>query len=193
VALRVFALGRKSWPAAIVAVGCTAGLLAGPAFAGTSGGAATPGPPAGDAAPIATTPLTVAELAPDGRTAIAPESAPIMVKETIGAANEIIGKPYRYGGGHNTFRDNAYDCSGSVSYALHGADLLADPLDSSSLMQWGARGRGAWITVYTKASHAYAVIAGLRFDTSGPGPRGPRWRNLSRTSRGFVARHPFGL
>jgi cell wall-associated NlpC family hydrolase len=195
VALRGFALGRKSWPAAFAVVGCAAGLVAGPAFGTTSGGAAAPEPPAGEApvAPVATTPLAVAQLAPDGRTAIAPAGTPFAVQEAIGAANEIIGKPYRYGGGHNTFRDNAYDCSGSVSYALHGADLVGDPLDSSSLMQWGVRGRGDWITVYTKASHAYAVIAGLRFDTSGPGPRGPRWRSARRTSRGFVARHPFGL
>jgi cell wall-associated NlpC family hydrolase len=193
VALRGFALGRKSWTAALVAAGCTAGLVAGPAFAETSGGAAAPEPPAAEAAPPATTPLPAAQLAADGRTALAPESAPLPVQQAIAAANEITSKPYRYGGGHNTFRDNAYDCSGSVSYALHGAGLLDDPLDSSSLMQWGVRGRGAWITVYTKASHAYAVIAGLRFDTAGPGPRGPRWRATRRSSRGFISRHPLGL
>jgi hypothetical protein len=102
--------------------------------------------------------------------------------------------PYRYGGGHtSSFVDSAYDCSGSVSYALHGGGLLAKPLDSGAFMRWGMPGKGAWITVYTNPAHAFAVIAGLRFDTSGRGQRGPRWRTGVRVYHGFVARHPRDL
>jgi hypothetical protein len=147
-------------------------------------------PPAG--VPLPTTPRPTAQLAPDGR-AIPPATAPEPVKAAIYAANKITRKPYRYGGGHRAFEDSGYDCSGSVSYALHGGGLLASPLPSSSFMRWGAAGRGAWITVYTNPGHAYLVIAGLRFDTSGPGPRGPRWRKTARFSRLFTARHPVGL
>jgi hypothetical protein len=140
------------------------------------------------------TPPPVAQLSPDGRTATAPETAPDEVKNAIYAANELTRKPYRYGGGHtSSFRDSAYDCSGSVSFALHGGGLLAKPLDSSAFMRWGLRGKGAWITVYTNPGHAFAVIAGLRFDTSGPGQRGPRWRTGVRVNRGFIARHPRDL
>jgi len=129
----------------------------------------------------------------DGRLAVAPAGAPAQVVEAIAAANRITRKPYRYGGGHGSFRDSGYDCSGAVSYALHGAGLLARPLASSGLMSWGRSGRGKWITVYAHGGHAYVVIAGLRFDTSGEGEEGPRWREEKRSSRGFKARHPEGL
>jgi hypothetical protein len=130
--------------------------------------------------------------------AAAPEAAPDAVKQAIWAANKIIGRPYRYGGGHaRGFVDRGYDCSGTVSVALHGADLLESPLDSGSFMRWGAAGAGDWITVYTNPGHAYAVIAGLRLDTSAAGDpsglKGPRWRPTLRSSRGFKARHPVGL
>jgi cell wall-associated NlpC family hydrolase len=128
-----------------------------------------------------------------GRTAVAPAGAPPQVVAAIEAANRITRKPYRYGGGHARFDDSGYDCSGAVSYALHGAGVLARPLDSSGLMSWGRRGRGDWITVYAHGSHAYVVIAGLRFDTSGDGEEGPRWRPERRSSSGYVARHPEGL
>jgi cell wall-associated NlpC family hydrolase len=134
-----------------------------------------------------------ATLAADGRTAIAPPDAPAEVQQAIAAANEITRKPYRYGGGHARIRDSGYDCSGAVSYALHGAGLLARALPSSGLMSWGRAGRGDWITVYAHGGHAFAVIAGLRFDTSGRGERGPRWRRERRSPGGFVARHPAGL
>ena len=104
--------------------------------------------------------------------------------------------PYRYGGGHRRFTDNAYDCSGTVSYALHGADLLTPPLDSSSFMRWGATGQGAWITVYTNPGHAFAVIAGLRLDTSAagdPAGGGPALAPEPALNRGYKARHPLGL
>jgi cell wall-associated NlpC family hydrolase len=125
----------------------------------------------------------------------APAAAPLEVQKAIWAANRIIGKPYRYGGGHNkAFKSSGYDCSGTVSYALHGGGLLKSPLDSSSFMRWGKRGTGDWITVYTNPSHAFMVIAGIRLDTSASGDpsgnKGPRWRPVLRSTRGFHARHP---
>ncbi len=130
--------------------------------------------------------------------AAAPEFAPDSVKRAIWAANAIIGRPYRYGGGHGRgFLDRGYDCSGTVSFALHGGALLKSPLDSGSFMRWGKKGPGTWFTVYTNPGHAYAVIAGLRLDTSAAGDpsglRGPRWRPTLRSSRGFRARHLLGL
>ena len=130
--------------------------------------------------------------------AIAPKSAPGRVKRVIDAANEIAkGKGYCWGGGHASFRDNCYDCSGAVSYMLHGAGLLASPLPSGPLMAWGAPGRGAWISVYANRGHAYAVVAGLRWDTSAVGERlnrgsGPRWRATKRSPRGYAVRHYVG-
>ena len=115
------------------------------------------------------------------------------MQKAIRAANEITTKPYIYGGGHKSFKSKGYDCSGTVSYALHGGDLLDSPLDSSSFMKWGAAGVGDWITIYTNPGHAYAYIAGLRLDTSGPGESGPRWRKAKRSNSGFRARHPEGF
>jgi hypothetical protein len=142
-------------------------------------------------------PGTVAKLQPDGLAA-APLDAPPEVQNAIWAANRIIGLPYVYGGGHNLrFAGRGYDCSGTVSYALHGANLLRTPLDSGRFMHWGLAGRGAWFTVYTNPGHAFAVIAGLRLDTSPAGDRsglrGPRWRPVLRSTRGFMARHPLGF
>ncbi len=135
-----------------------------------------------------------AVLSGDGRTALAPATAPEAVRQVIAAANEITDKPYRYGGGHGAgFDDTAFDCSGSVSHALHGADLLKRPMASGELEHWGVSGPGNWITVYANPGHAYMVVAGLRFDTSGRGEDGPRWRPRHRRSRGYVARHPDGL
>jgi hypothetical protein len=133
--------------------------------------------------------------------AYAPKGAPKSVVKAIAAANQIIRKPYRYGGGHNTtFKDSAYDCSGTVSYALHGGSLLRSPLDSSSFMRWARPGKGRWITVYANGGHAFAIIAGLRLDTgqrnnakgAAPGS-GPRWNYGARSTSSFVARHPNGL
>jgi hypothetical protein len=115
------------------------------------------------------------------------------VQQAVAAANRITDKPYRYGGGHGRFRDSAYDCSGAVSYVLHGSGLLRRSRDSSGLMSWRRRGPGRWITVYANHGHAYMVIAGLRFDTSGRGERGPRWRTEARSPRRYVARHAGGL
>ena len=148
-------------------------------------------------------PGDVATLLPDG-TAAAPANAPVEVQSAIFAANRIQEKPYIYGGGHRHWRSRGYDCSGTVSYALHGGGLLSSPLDSSSFMRWGEKGPGTWITVYTNPGHAYAVLAGLRLDTSTAGvtrhntqnalafQSGPRWRPALRDSRGYTQRHPLG-
>jgi cell wall-associated NlpC family hydrolase len=122
-----------------------------------------------------------------------PAGAPQAVVRAIRAGNKLQNKPYRYGGGHKSFSDTAYDCSGTVSFALHGGGLLRSPLASGGLMSWGRAHRGRWITVYANPGHAYMVIAGLRLDTSGTGGRGPRWQAAGRDSAGFVARHPAGL
>jgi cell wall-associated NlpC family hydrolase len=134
-----------------------------------------------------------ATIGPDGA-AIAPASAPDAVKAIIAAGNEIRNKPYRYGGGHGDFEDSGYDCSGSVSYALHGANLIDQPMDSSGFMSWARSGRGTWVTTYAHSGHMYLIVAGLRFDTSGAKSRGGnRWTTASRSSDGYVARHPSGL
>jgi hypothetical protein len=129
--------------------------------------------------------------------AAAPENAPLSVKEIIWAANHIIGRPYVYGGGHASFYSFGYDCSGTVSFALHGAKLLRAPLDSGQFERWGKAGQGRWMTILTNAGHAYLDIAGLRLDTSTEndpsGLQGPRWRPLRPANSGFVERHPAGL
>jgi cell wall-associated NlpC family hydrolase len=124
--------------------------------------------------------------------AYAPANAPLPVQQAIWAADLLRHKPYVYGGGHKSFRSRGYDCSGTVSFALHAAGLLATPLDSSDFMHWGQHGRGQWITIYTNPGHAWAIIAGMRLDTSGPGESGPRWRTETRSARGFRVRHPVG-
>ena len=139
-------------------------------------------------------PVEKARLSSDGRTAEAPADAPVQVQQVIAAANEITDTPYRYGGGHaGGFNDTAFDCSGAVSHALHGAGLVTQPLDSSDFESWGSRGRGKWMTVYANSGHVYLVVAGLRFDTSGSGERGPRWRTTVASTSGYVVRHPAGL
>jgi hypothetical protein len=169
--------------------------------AGTGGAVYEPAQPA-QSAPMVT-PGSLAKLLPDG-TAAAPALAPPQIQQAIWAANTIQRKPYIYGGGHRSFKSRGYDCSGTVSFALHAAGLLTSPLDSSSFMTWGARGRGHWMTVYTNPGHAYAVIAGLRLDTSSAGvssarygakatQSGPRWRPTGRSARGYRLRHPVGF
>jgi septal ring factor EnvC (AmiA/AmiB activator) len=124
--------------------------------------------------------------------ASAPASAPQAVQEVVAAANAIGTTPYIWGGGHGSFESSGYDCSGAVSYALHGAGLLESPLDSTGLSTWGEPGPGRWITVYANAGHAWMVVAGISFDTSGGA--GPRWHDPWASSpEGFVARHPAGL
>lgn len=126
--------------------------------------------------------------------AIAPRSAPQKVKDVIAAANKIRNKPYIYGGGHASFRAKGYDCSGAVSFALHGARFLRSPLDSSGLARWGEPGAGRWIAVYGAPGHAYMVIAGLRFDTSMTKGDGPGWsRSMRSTTGSYRVRHPAGF
>ena len=129
-----------------------------------------------------------------GDIASAPEHAPTAVKNAIWAVNTIVRKPYRWGGGHATFFDVGYDCSGTASFMLHGAGVLNAPTPSSGLLNWGEAGRGRWITVYARSGHTFAVIAGLRLDTTGRVEgEGPRWRPEMRDVGRFVARHPPGL
>lgn len=140
------------------------------------------------------TPTAKARLLPSGQL-VPPKSAPPRVKQVIAAANRIRSKPYVFGGGHARWWDRGYDCSGSVSYALHGGKFLESPLPSGPMAKWGLAGEGRWITVYANGGHAYAVIAGVRWDTSGDegGETGPRWHTDIRTSAGFTARHPSGF
>ncbi len=129
--------------------------------------------------------------------AAAPMSAPPAVQEIVWAGNQIIGLPYIYGGGHASFVSPGYDCSGTVSFALHGASLLSTPMDSSEFMGWGGHGVGQWVTVFTNPEHAYMTVAGMRLDTSPvddpSNEEGPRWRPLRPGNPGFLKRHPVGL
>jgi peptidoglycan hydrolase-like protein with peptidoglycan-binding domain len=149
-----------------------------------------------------TGPVAKAQINSDG-TATAPASAPAVVAQVIASANEIVGKPYLYAGGHATWNDVGYDCSGSVSFALHGANLLSVPEDSTELESYGSPGLGKWITIYADSSHTWIVVAGIAFDTADyggpniPSGTGPRWRtdptgNLA-DGGDYVIRHPLGL
>jgi hypothetical protein len=136
-----------------------------------------------------------ATLLPGGR-AIAPASAPPSVKAMIEAANRIRHRPYHWGGGHRQWNAAGYDCSGSISYVLHAAGLLEAPLDSTGFMRWGGGGGGSWVRIYANRDHVFAVIAGLRWDTSysEDGDRsGPGWSEVMRPTGGFRVRHPLGL
>ena len=202
--MRGKALWMSMMLAAVAAVGVApaAAQTPAPVPAAPAAGAPAPVPPpsTGGAAYGVTfqpaVPGVVAQIV--NGVAYAPDQAPDQVKQAIWAANQIVGMPYRLGGGHKLgFTDHAYDCSGTVSFAMHGAGLLATPRDSSSFMRFGAAGKGQWITVYTNPGHAFAVIAGLRLDTSAAGDpaggSGPRWRPNLRSTRGYRARHPIGL
>ncbi len=135
----------------------------------------------------------VATIGSDGRRAIAPKGAPRVVRRAINAANRLTRKPYKWGGGHARFNDRGYDCSGAVSYVLRAIAKLEGAPVSGTLKRWGKDGEGKWITVYANKSHVFMVIAGLRFDTSGYGERGPRWREEPRSYERFAVRHWPGL
>jgi hypothetical protein len=111
----------------------------------------------------------------------------------VAAGNRIAGLPYRYGGGHGSFSDSAYDCSGSVSYVLHAMGRLGRPQDSGQLMSYGAPGRGRWVTIYAAPGHVFMMIRGRRFDTTGRSETGSRWQRSDRSTGGYVVRHPPGL
>jgi cell wall-associated NlpC family hydrolase len=188
-------------------------LYTGPVYERTTAGQVvpyTPPPPAGTTngptggSSVALTGSAKPELLVPGVTAryvdglaAAPMSAPVGVQEIIWAGDQIIGLPYIYGGGHASFISPGYDCSGTVSFALHGAALLPTPMDSSEFMGWGGHGVGQWVTVFANPEHAYMTVAGLRLDTSPvddpSDQQGPRWRPLRPENHGFVKRHPLGL
>ncbi len=173
--------------ALLVALGAIAVAAPGSASARCTTGGVTP------AEVDICTPTANARLLPNGML-IPPKSAPARVKSVIAAANKIRSKPYIWGGGHARWWDAGYDCSGSVSFALHGGEFLESPLPSGPMESWGLEGEGRWITIYANAGHAYAVIAGVRLDTSGDegGETGPRWHTELRDNVGYTARHPAG-
>jgi len=194
----------KYWKSA-AAMGLLATVMAFGATSASaqSGGAVAPG---GGATAPTTPPPTgttttgtpgLATLNADG-SATAPPDAPKRVRKAINAGNQIRLKPYLWGGGHGSFKDKGYDCSGAISYVLHAAGLLKAPLSSGPLSsKWGKPGVGKWITVYGNAGHAYVVIAGLRWDTSAVGESltsgsGPRWRSTSRDPAGYNSRYALG-
>jgi hypothetical protein len=149
--------------------------------------------------PLVTTPTVSGALAmmrTDGKAAI-PRAAPKAVRAIIAAANQIIGRPYKWGGGHAKLDDRGYDCSGAVSYALIRSGLLAGPMVSGTFARWGDAGAGRWTAIYANAGHVYLEVAGLRLDTSAVGDPvgrgGVRWRPAIGRRRGFHARHVLGL
>jgi hypothetical protein len=170
---------------------CTLGIAV-PAAAQTGG--TPPGGTEPTPAPAPTGPPGRATLMPDG-TAVAPANAPPAVQAAIAAGNAIRTKPYKWGGGHRSFIDTGYDCSGAVSYVLNAAGMLSSPMTSGGLASsWGIPGKGWWITVFAHSSHTYMKVAGLRFDTSGTGEKfrqgsGPRWRKTKRKPRGYAIKH----
>ncbi len=170
----------------------TGGSPVGTAAANTSEAAT---PTAGTPQPELLVPGSIARYV--GGYAAAPMNAPANVQQVIWTANEIIGLPYVYGGGHASFTSSGYDCSGTVSFALHGGELLKTPMDSSEFMHWGSHGAGRWIAVFGNAGHAYMDVAGLRLDTSAAddpsNQQGPRWRPLRGENGGYTVRHPLGL
>jgi len=167
--------------AALAGALALAALPVGPAWAG-SGGIGTPG---GDC-------KRTGDARISNGLAIPPCNAPRRVKRVMAAANDIAkGKGYCLGGGHSGWRSPCYDCSGSVSYALHGGDLISSPEPSGALESWGRKGRGTWITVYANGGHAFMTIAGLRFDTSDTPGAGPGWASTMgyENPADYVARH----
>lgn len=131
----------------------------------------------------------------NGVYASAPAHLPAQIQYAVAAGNQLQGKPYSRGGGHRSFVDRAYDCSGSVSYTLANAGLLNRPLSSKEFASYGEPGPGRFITIFVKpGEHVFMSICGLRLDTTGGGEgQGPRWRASSRSTAGFIMRHPFGL
>jgi hypothetical protein len=158
--------------------------------------------PAGQAHYTSATPPTSGPTVPGDKAALdrstgiafAPENAPECVKRAIWATNFLRTKPYVWGGGHESFYVDGYDCSGSVSFLLHHAGLISKPVVSGEFTNYGEGGKGRWITIYARNGHVFAVVAGLRLDTTGfGGEDGPRWRLGGRPAHGFTARHPQGL
>jgi hypothetical protein len=190
---------RRRSTTAIIA---TAAVLVMPALAradATGGVGAGGAPPAAGPAP----PANAAHPTVAGtRTklvngiAYAPAAAPARVKQLVWSVNTILRKPYVYGGGHGRFIDRGYDCSGLVSFAMHAAGLLGQPLSAPGFFRFGSYGPGRWITLWVRSGHVFAVVGGLRLDTTpypSRGVEGPRWRPQMRDTSAFTARHPVGL
>jgi cell wall-associated NlpC family hydrolase len=165
------------------------------ASAGSNGSYTPPSPAERKRVYTATHPVNGVESALLlNRTALAPASAPDPIRQMISAANQIVGQPYVWGGGHGSFQSKGYDCSGAVSYALAGAGLVRAPMTSGQFMGYGIPGPGRWLTIYASPTHVYAVIAGLRWDTVGDARgSGPRWHPADAYPSGFAARHLPGL
>jgi cell wall-associated NlpC family hydrolase len=178
VSIRPTATPLRFLPAVLLLAGALVALLLAPPTASANGGLST--------APVEG-PAGKAKLR-NGK-AIPPANAPRRIVAAIEAANKIRKKPYKWGGGHASFNDSGYDCSGAVSYALRAARMLKSPLPSGALAKWGKRGKGKWITVYAHGGHVYAVIAGLRWDTSMTPGDGPGWSKQQRSRKGFKVRH----
>jgi cell wall-associated NlpC family hydrolase len=189
-------------PAASTTTGTVASATGGSAPAAAPAGQPLEVPPSGIGS--ANGPTQRPELLVPGTTAryvnglaAAPMGAPLAVQEIIWAGNELIGLPYIFGGGHGSFTSSGYDCSGTVSFALHAASLLKTPEDSSEFERYGSHGIGRWIAVFSNPGHAYMTVAGLRLDTSSAddpsNQQGPRWRPLRPANSGFRVRHPLGL
>jgi hypothetical protein len=167
-----------------------------------AGLASSGGCSAGSAAGVPVTTGQRARLLPDGLAA-APADAPAAVKGIIAAGNQIVGKPYMFGGGHGIPLPQvapSYDCSSSVEHLLYGGGLVPASFDAASgtLEGFGLPGVGGWVTLYANADHVFMYVAGLRWDTHnaagpGDGSTGLGWHPLVRSSTGFVARHPVGL
>ncbi|MFZ0089983.1 MAG: peptidoglycan-binding domain-containing protein [Solirubrobacteraceae bacterium] len=197
-AVRRFQLAHALYPASGTVGRRTASALSAAVSTGT-----TPAPstsPSSSTLTNPTAPVGKAHINSDG-TATAPADAPAAVKAVIAAGNQIIDKPYIYAGGHASWNAPGYDCSGAVSYALHGGGLLSAPL-AVQFEGYGSPGPGRWITVYADSQHVFAAIAGLAFDTADyggpniPSGTGPRWRynptgNLA-DGGAYVVRHPAG-
>ncbi|MFT4049230.1 MAG: hypothetical protein QM648_05250 [Solirubrobacterales bacterium] len=151
-------------------------------YAGSPGDWNWPAPPGGK----------YAKIRANGRTAVAPKSAPPAVKRMIRAANSLTKKPYVWGGGHGSWYSRGYDCSGATSFVLRAGGFVSWPMVSGTLARWGSAGAGRWVRIYANSEHVFMVIAGLRFDTTPwyPGEKGPRWRATVRSTKGFAIRHP---
>jgi cell wall-associated NlpC family hydrolase len=192
--------GQPAVPVTHVRVGPKGEAVAMPAASAGTNGSFVPRP---DSERRTIIPHTHAADGPDstertavllGGTALAPPGAPDAIKGAISSANLLVGQPYKWGGGHSSWSSIGYDCSGAVSYALAGGGLLNAPLTSSQLASWGVPGPGRWLTIYANPRHAYAVIAGLRWDTVGDARgSGPRWHPVDPYPHGFQIRHLPGL
>ncbi len=182
-------IARRRLPATVALVLAAAGLTACQSSSSSSGRSGRASQPYR----YVDVPGKSARLLPNGR-AVAPPNAPAIVHRAVAAGNELIGKPYVWGGGHKRLHDRGYDCSGTASYVLNRCGLLRGSMPSKGFRSFGKSGAGEWITLYTKDGHVFLVIAGLRLDTGG-GHRdtGPRWKPGQRSTRGFSLRHPSGL